>query len=96
MRGCLCVREAIDAHFLQRGGHLGDLVQVLQTLVAPGPFAEGPEVGEDVAGDTSTLVGHADYYVLRGLADCDFDGGRDWRGAWAFLLLLHDGLDGVA
>jgi hypothetical protein len=63
--------------------------------VAARALAEGPQVRQDVPRDATPLVGDADYNVLRGFADRDFDGGRGWWGGRALLLLLDDGLDGV-
>lgn len=64
--------------------------------MAAGPFAEGPEVGEDVSRDAAALVRHADDDVLGRFADGDLDRGRSGRGARPSLLLLDDGLDRVA
>lgn len=64
----------MDVELLHRGSHLGDLAEVLKQLLAAGPFAEGPEVGEDVAGYAAALVGYANNNELGGLANSHLDG----------------------
>lgn len=82
---------------LHGGGHSGHLAEVLEALLALGAFAEGPEVREFLARDAAAAVGYADDDVLLGFAYCDFDG-MGWRGGVVglFLVVLDDGLDGVA
>lgn len=82
---------------LHGGGHSGHLAKVLEALLALGALAEGPEVREFLAGDAAATVRYADNDVLLGFADCNFDGRRRERGVVGlFLVVLDDGLDGVA
>lgn len=82
---------------LHGGGHSGHLAEVLEALLALGALAERPEVRELLARDAATAVGYADDDVLLGFADCDFDGRGRRRGVVGlFLVVLYDGLDGVA
>lgn len=95
----------MNVELLHGGGHLRDLAEVLEQLLAAGTLAEGPEVGEDVAGHPAALVRYADDDELWGLADGDLDRGRRCRGVVVLVALLafalaelalDDGLDGVA
>jgi hypothetical protein len=62
-----------------------------------GALAEGPEVRELLARDAAATVGYADDDVFLGFAYCDFDGRGGRRGVVGlFLMVLDDGLDGVA
>lgn len=82
---------------LHGGGHSGHLAKVLETLLALGAFAEGPEVREFLARDAAAAIGYADDDVLLSFADCDFDGRGRRRGVVGLLLVvLDDGLNGVA
>lgn len=87
---------------LHGGGHLGDLAEVLEELLAAGALAKGPDVGEDVAGHAAAAVRDADDDELGGLANGDLDGGHG-GGVGAGLgsraladLALDDGLHRVA
>lgn len=62
-----------------------------------GAFAEGPEVREFLAWDAAAAVRDADDDMLLSFANCDFDGRGRRRGmVGLFLVVLDDGLDGVA
>jgi hypothetical protein len=93
--------EFFGVQLLHGGCHAGHLTEVLEAPLALGAFAEGPHVGQFLAGDSATTVGYPDDDVLLCLANGDLNGwrhrgGRDGAVLQLLLVPLDDGLDRVA
>lgn len=86
----------LDVQLLHGGGHAGHAVEVLEALLAEGPLAEGPEVGQLVARDAAAAVRDADGGVLGRLGDCDLDGSGVVGGTAVGAVAVDDGLYRVA